>query len=397
MSEATKQPARQREAELSPLCRNKKMSHLIEKPFDKVLSTQGTEWHGLADVVPSICKETAAPLFFPILEGTPILKVDGADTPMENWKVIAADLRQREDLLALVGKDGFTAGDLIRPLHVPKKGYEVISNLAVWEGMMAALGEVKGSVTTIGTLAGCRRFFISFAIEGEEKIALPNGEECLAYVNFITSHDGTLACEAYDSSVRIVCNNTLQWSRDAAGEVGFKMYHTKGSAAQVSNMGALIAEILAGRATYTQTMGELAAQNCTVESAEKIVAGYFAMIGQIKDGNPLAKRSQNATEDIVSLAWNGRGNKGGTLYDVLNGFTEYYSEGDGSGKGTGNKREAAEKKGRKMFSANFGNAMEHKRDFLKMVSSPGTLQKMRIQGGKVLTAAKSIIVQEGKI
>ncbi len=356
------------------------MAHLIELPFDRFLSTQGTEWHGLAEKVDAIGREQAEPLFFPIVEGKPVLSIDGEQTTLEDWKVIATDLRGRADLVAMRDA-GTLEGGLIRPLHVPKSGYHVIDNATVFEGMERALDGIPCAISTIGTLAGCRRFFISVALENNDSIVLPRGEACKAFVNFITSHDGSLAMEAYDSSVRIVCNNTLNFSLDAAGKVGFKMYHTPGSAARIMNMGDLIAEILSGRQQYSETMEGLASQNATQESCEKIVSGYFAITQDVKADKALSTRSRNAVDSIVELAWKGRGNVGGNLYDLLNGFTEFYSEGEGSGNS--NTRD----KGRKVFSANFGKAMDHKRTFSDMISNGGTLQKMRIAGGKAMSNA----------
>jgi hypothetical protein len=347
------------------------MAHLIEKPFDRILSTLGKEWHGMAEQVDCISEEAASPLFFPIVEGVPTLRLEGEETRLEDWKIVAADLRGREDI---------PAGERIRPLHVPKASYEVIDNRTVWDGMTRALDGIDATVSTVGTLGGCKRFFISVSLNSHSEIVLPRGEKCLAFLNFITSHDGTLAMEAFDSTVRIVCNNTLQWSLEAAGKVGFKMFHTAGSAARVANMSDLICEILAGRQNFAETMQSLASQTVSQESAEKIVAGYFAIGQELKPDVALATRSKNAVEEIVRLSYKGRGNVGGNLYDLLNGATEYWSEGDGSGKGT------ARDKGRKVYSANFGRAMEHKRNFAAMISHGGTLQKMRIAGGKALSA-----------
>jgi hypothetical protein len=347
------------------------MAHLIEKPFDRLFSILGKEWHGMAEQVDAISEETAEPLFFPIVEGTPTLRLDGEETQLTDWKIVAADLRKREDI---------PAGERIRPLHVPKASYEVIDNRTVWDGMRQALEGIDATVSTVGTLGGCKRFFISVALNQHAEVKLPRGEKCLAFLNFITSHDGTLAMEAFDSTVRIVCNNTLQWSLEAAGKVGFKMYHTAGSAARVANMSDLICEILAGRQNFSDTMERLASVTVSQESAEKIVAGYFAIGQELKPDVALATRSKNAVEEIVRLSYKGRGNVGGNLYDLLNGATEYWSEGEGSGKGSGRD------KGRKVYSANLGRAMEHKRNFAAMIADGGSLQKMRIAGGKALSA-----------
>jgi hypothetical protein len=69
----------------------------------------------------------------------------------------------------------------------------------------------------------------------------------------------------------------------------------------------------------------------------------------------LATRSRNAAEEIAMLFLRGQGNKGQTMYDLLNGATEYWSNGDGTGKKADSLTKA--------YKAQFGGAAEHKTAF----------------------------------
>ena len=63
----------------------------------------------------------------------------------------------------------------------------------------------------------------------------------------------------------------------------------------------------------------------------------------------------NMIDGITELAISGRGNNGRTMYDVLNGATEYWTSGDGVGR--------TASAGKKAYSSEFGNAAASKERF----------------------------------
>jgi phage/plasmid-like protein (TIGR03299 family) len=329
------------------------MAHGIIKPYDQVLSTEGTEWHQLATQVEAINAKTVKPLLFPIVEGEIVIAIDGTQVPMNNHKALVADLRGRKDLIG--------TGDDMLPLHIPKNSYRPIENGEVWEAMEKSLAELDAKITCAGTLEGCKKFFISVAI-GQNNFAV-NGDKFLANLNFITSHDGTLAMEAYDSTVRIVCMNTLRWSRQAAGDVKFQVFHTNNANMKMKNLGKLVNAVLTGRKEFVRAMQELNKVKLNTTEMTKIIAGYFVM----GTGNEeLSTRSSNAVEEIVRLAHKGQGNRGQTAYDLLNGVTEYYTSGDGVGKD--GKGDAVNR----LYKANFALPAQHKNDICDALMSPET-------------------------
>lgn len=338
------------------------MSHGIIKPIDKVFSTKGAEWHGLADVVPTIDDATVSPLMFSILTGAISVALDGKVVPMGNHKALVADYRFRADLVG-------TENELV-PLHIPKASYQPIENRALWNEMKTALRDVGAEVSCVGTLEAGKKFFISAILNDGGEFTV-NNDRFHANLNFITSHDGTLAVQAYDSTVRIVCMNTLRWSLNAAGEVGFKVYHSSGASLAMSNLGELVSAVLSGRAEFRNTMEYLASVACDAPRAELIALGYFA---KQTGSDTLATRSKNAAEEIVSLFQTGAGNSGKSLYDLLNGATEYWTGGSGTGK-----KKAADEK---IYAANYGAASDHKSAFANFLSSPSAIEELIEAGGR---------------
>ncbi len=334
------------------------MSHKIEQPHDIVLSVQGTEWHGLAQHVSAIGDTEVSPLLFDIIESPAYVQVDGEQATLEDYKVLVADHRKvRPDL---------SGRDALVPLHIPKSGYKVISNREIWNVMQKSLRDLDCAVTSVCTLERGKKFSISCDIGSSDLVI--NRDKFKANLNFVTSHDGTMAMETFDSAIRIVCMNTFQWSRNAAADK-FKVYHTKNANFALDGLGDLLNAILKGRTELVEVMEYLANHACDANDALAMAAGYFCMTTDAKE-NKLATRSMNAAREIADLFANGIGNNGRNLYDLANGATEYWT----SGNGTGRKANLASR----VYRSQLGSAAEHKRNFIAMLA--GDRDKMLSRG-----------------
>lgn len=323
------------------------MAHGIIKPYDRIFSIESTEWHGLAEKVEAIGREQVNPLLFNIIESPALVNVDGQQVSLDNYKVLVADHRScRPDL---------DPSQALVPLHIPKAGYQVIDNREVFEMVNKSLKDLDCKITSIGTLEGGKKFFVSVDIGGKDMTI--KGDKFKAFLNFITSHDGTIAQEVYDSILRIVCMNTFMWSREAAGEVGFKVYHTKNANLAMTNLPDLLNAILKGRVEMVQVMEFLASCKIDQNDALAMATGYFCCsTGKVE----LSTRCHNAAQEIVTLFARGKGNRGENLYDLCNGATEYWTSGDGAGKSLDVASRA--------YRSNMGAAAEHKRAFIALLA-----------------------------
>jgi len=343
------------------------MSHKIEKPHDMVLSTEGTEWHKLATHLPMIGDMEVAPMLFDIVESPALVTIDGVQTQLEDYKVLVADHRKcRSDL---------SGSDALVPLHIPKAGYKVISNREIWNTMQSALRDLDCKVTSVCTLERGKKFAISCDIGNSDLVI--NKDKFKANLNFVTSHDGTIAMESFDSMIRIVCMNTFQWSREAADNV-LKVYHTKNAAFALEGLGDLLNAILKGRVEIAQVMEYLASHKCDANDALTMASGYFAMTTDAKD-NKLSTRSMNAAREIARLAANGIGNLGKSLYDLANGATEYWT----SGEGVGRTASVASQ----VYRSQLRSAAEHKRRFIEMLADDESREKMQSRGREAVRQA----------
>jgi len=343
------------------------MSHCIELPVDKVLSVEGTEWHGIAEHVEAIGEEEITPLCPAIHESPALVNIDGEQIALENHKVLVADYRNcRTDL---------APEDQLVPLHIPKAGYKVINNREVWDCMVKALKDFGAIVTSAGTLERGKKFFISVALPDDTEMKI-NGDKFLAYLNFCTSHDGTIAMNVFDSLIRIVCMNTFRWSMESAGKVGFKVYHTRNADLGMNNLGDLLNAILKGRATLKEVMEYMASVKLSNEEAIAMSAGYFCLSTGKEE---IATRSFNSATEIATLFSRGMGNNGETLYDLANGATEYWTSGAGVGKDTSSL-------GSRVYRSSMGSAADHKSAFIAMMADEATRMDAYKVGKKALAS-----------
>jgi Domain of unknown function (DUF932) len=325
------------------------MAHKIEEPWDKVLSVEGTEWHGLATHVEAIGTEEVKPLLFDIVESPCFVKIGEDDTYLEDYKVLVADHRAcRPDL---------PKNQQLVPLHIPKNGYRVIPNSEIWECMEKSLKDLNCKVTSVCTLERGKKFAISCTI-GDADSQVINKDKFQNYLNFLTSHDGTIAMEAFDTSIRTVCMNTFQASRGAAGDTSFKVYHTKNASFALSGLSDLLNAILKGRIETKEVLEYLATCKVDANDALAMASGYFA---ETTETVKLSTRSWNAATEIATLFSRGIGNKGENLYDLFNGATEYWTSGGGTGA-------SGATPAQRIYRSALGQAATHKVAFLAMLA-----------------------------
>src|SRR5258706_10045632 len=176
------------------------MSHLIIEGIDRVYTPAGefaATWHGLQTTIDKpLTRENCPDVFCPIVECgvRPDFDAEVTNVPAElqdtmdisAWKMILADCRQ-----------GLSKS--VIPLYIPKKGYKIHQNAALFDCMIAAAKSVLGAngfeVVTLGTLGGFSQFFVSIAIKGQESFdvgTLANGakDTWKQFFNLNSSHNG---------------------------------------------------------------------------------------------------------------------------------------------------------------------------------------------------------------
>jgi hypothetical protein len=364
------------------------MSSGIDKEVDLIYSTEGSEWHKFAtpsdiitaEQVKRLCPTIIEnPLFAQVpelgqvinpltesFEGEEVPTGRFISVPIPSHKVMLADYRLcRPEMVAVNGG--------VVPLHVPKNSYRPIGNWEVWEMLQDVLKEIGGEVTTAGTLEAGKKIFYSVKMDGGEmSVRRRHGiDKVRAILNFVSSHDGTIALNVFDCMIRIVCMNTLRWAMEAKGDIGGVVYHSGNASDKIKGLIASITGVLSHRAGFAQAMAELDEMGANVEQLRHIPLGYFATLGTDECDN-LSTRSRNAAEEITRLAIKGMGNNGETMYDLGNGATEYWTSGEGCGK----KASAQDR----LYKAQFAGAADHKVRFIQGLLDADTRAEWQEKG-----------------
>ena len=167
------------------------------------LTATPTPWHGLGNQ---------------LSEGEP-LEVWLREAGME-WRILrgAVHYPAGSGLQDFADHKVLYRSDNLQPLSVVSKRYQVVQPREVLE-FYRDLVEVGGfELDTAGVLKGGRKLW-ALAKTGQEAV-LRGGDRVKAYLLLATACDGTLATTAQFTSVRVVCNNTLQMAvGDSTGAV----------------------------------------------------------------------------------------------------------------------------------------------------------------------------------
>ena len=126
--------------------------------------------------------------------------------------------------------DGTTVG-------VTAPTYEIFSNEETFLGLGSALGQLGLGVMTAGSIRGGSRTFMCF--EHPETAKLPNGDEIKGHLLISTSHDGSLALQASDVEIVVVCSNTLSMALGGASSI-FRIKHTRNMRDSIAEAGRLL-------------------------------------------------------------------------------------------------------------------------------------------------------------
>ena len=174
------------------------MAHELASSND-IAYVGNTPWHGLGNQLP---------------QNQPLevwQKAAGMDFEIKQTEVLFNAASGEGNLLNLRSNSDATVlyrSDTHMPLSVVSKRYKVVQPHDVL-GFYRDLVSVGGfELETAGVLKGGKKLW-ALAKTGQETM-LAGGDKVKAYLLLATSCDGSLATTAQFTSVRVVCNNTLQ-------------------------------------------------------------------------------------------------------------------------------------------------------------------------------------------
>ncbi len=127
----------------------------------------------------------------------------------EDTRADCFELREAADESVLFRSDSGAKLGIVSP------EYEIVQPGQVLEFFRDLVADQGMQLESAGTLFGGRRFW-ALAKMGEQDVV--SGDAVGGYLLLSTSADGSMATEARQTSVRVVCNNTLRLARDERGQ-----------------------------------------------------------------------------------------------------------------------------------------------------------------------------------
>lgn len=287
------------------------MAHELNKASDMAY-VGDTPWHGLGNKLvknqPLEIWQKSAGMDFEIKQTDVLFNAGNENGNMLN-------LRSNADATVLYRSDNY------EPLSVVSKRYKVVQPHDVL-GFYRDLVSVSGfELETAGVLKGGRKLW-ALARTGDEMM-LAGLDKVKGYLLLATSCDGSLATTAQFTSIRVVCNNTLQMAvgeRLGAVRVPHSTTFDPVAVKQALGLGITAWDEFSRsiKALSNRPVNKFEAMNYLVD-----VLGDPSV-----PLNEQPKVNQKAIQSVYALyAGEGKGSKlssaSGTAWGLVNGVTEY--------------------------------------------------------------------------
>lgn len=280
------------------------MSHelTITNGIAEMAYVGATPWHGLGQQLPEGASieewQTAAGMDWTIASAPVQYVANGITRPAPS-KVV------------LYRSDNGHALGVVSPKYQPVNPHEVLEffrDLTTDAGM---------SLHTAGTLFGGTRMWALAKFATDQINA---DDEVGGFILLSTASDGTMATEARETTVRVVCNNTLSMARQGSKTGVIKVGHrTKFDAVAVK------AELTASSSNFAavmETSRRLASVRITASAANDFVRNLLRPVETDSEKTPKG-------EALILDLFRGRGmgsslnGSDGTAWGLVNAVTEY--------------------------------------------------------------------------
>ncbi len=288
------------------------MAHELASSNDMAFVGE-TPWHGLGNKLP---------------KNQPIevwQKSAGMDFEIKQTEVLFNAGNENGNMLNLRSNPDSTVlyrSDTCEPLSVVSKRYKVVQPKDVL-GFYRDLVSVGGfELETAGVLKGGKKLW-ALAKTGQETI-LAGGDKVKAYLLLATSCDGSLATTAQFTSVRVVCNNTLQMA------VGLSKGAVRVSHSTTFDPVAVKRELGLGMSSWDQFMASIKVMSERPVNKFEAMSYLINVLGD--PALPLNEQpNQKAIQTVYGLySGEGKGSKlpsaAGTAWGLVNGITEYVDQ-----------------------------------------------------------------------
>jgi phage/plasmid-like protein (TIGR03299 family) len=216
-----------------------------------------------------------------------------------------------------------------QPLGIVGGRYEIVQNKDAFGFFDAIIDSGEAIFETAGALGKGERIFVTAKLPEDMLVA---GEECNKYIILTNSHDGTSSIIAGFTSVRVVCNNTLQAAlKDLTNKV--LIQHRIGAkerlaeAYKVMNIGSKYMN------EVQEVFNEMAKTKVTDEQLQdyiiKVMNPEYKSLKSAEEEEKISTRFKNQVSSIYEFALSHPTQQTnatrGTLWGAYNAISGYYN------------------------------------------------------------------------
>jgi phage/plasmid-like protein (TIGR03299 family) len=299
-----------------------------------------TPWHGLGVSVPSEVTSAEA------------IKLAGLDWTVETVPVFATQLDATDGPQATM-VDGYRA--VVRTsdrsaLGIVGERYQLIQNVNAFAFFDAVVGESQAIYHTAGSLDSGRKVWMLAKLPGEIRVAGDDVTE--KHLLLCNSHDGSSALRMFFTSVRVVCQNTLNIAMRAGQGDGFTIRHTASATARIEQARHALELANDSFDDFAAEAEMLGASRYTDDQMWRLTEVLFPTTLDAP-----STRIKKNREKLVDLFENGRAHEPirGTAWAALQAVTEYVDHHRGTRSATPALRAEA-----RLTSAWFGSGAQMK-------------------------------------
>jgi len=195
------------------------------------------------------------------------------------------------------------------PLNVVRNSYQIVQNETLWDILDAVVDQPNVKYETAGTLKdGAVLWALAYL---DEPITITgDNTQILPFINVSTTHDGSGACRAESTDIRVVCWNTFSWSQASADRRGtsFTFRHTKNVNEKIEDAIMALKSVRVAHQEFVELAEELASIQLRRDQVDGFLANMFPMPSTV-DGYMVTDRVANNIEEarnaVKSILTNG--------------------------------------------------------------------------------------------
>lgn len=332
------------------------MGHGINADRDFQIGLE-VAWHRKTIIVPAVRRDhfpevRRVPLWYALPDGT-----------ARQWEGITVPVTMDDGLPV-----GVSSGD----------SYGDFSPRDAFDHVERVLSGTRYTVSSAGMLFNRSQWFLSVDLDELRDVAQVGESFHLVWSGGLAKNQSPMCALSHH---RAVCANTVYISR-TKGQALFSARLTGRFNDKLAAADGEIERAVGMARVFNATLANLAATPATVDQAREIYSGELSEAG----ADLRSTRSRNTVDALVSLFARGAGNDGDDRSDVLNGFTEFY----GRGTGTGTKDQFA-----RWTSSEFGVSASRKRAFVESISTADGWDRLTAAGRAALADARRGTVTVG--